>query len=278
MLLEHQQRAFKRKNYTVTNYHGVPVYIDDEGRKCPATTYIIEQMHKTGRIHPPAHSTDGYERTTSRPDIIFWIAKMRGRLVHERIAAQMDESYDWDVHPIIRDIRELNGVDASRGDVIGAIAEYRDEHRRMYPLNILERDVQSLLRAWDNWWDEIHKRSWSWNPEVVRAELGLVAEHHKWDIRWGARPDLVVYDHDEEEAAAICIKTGYRITDAHRTQAVVTMSSSPYFHRVVIVRLGIERETYETENIHYKDAREQPYPNLLSEFYEELLPIYRSIN
>lgn len=276
MLSELQRRAFERQNYPVTNYHGVPVYIDDEGRKCPAATYVIEQMYQTGRIHPPAHSTDGYDRTTSRPDIIFWVAKMRGRLAHERIAAQMDDDYDWDIHPIIRDIRDINGVDASRGEVLSAIAEYRDETTRMYPVNILERDVQSLLQAWDSWWS--FNDGLRWSPEVVRAELGLIGKHHKWDTRWGVRPDLIVYDHDENEVVAICIKTGHRITDAHQTQAIATRNSSAYIDRTIIVRLGLEYENYETEEIDWEAATESPYSNLSTKFYRELLPIYQSIN
>ncbi|WP_424008292.1 hypothetical protein [Haloferax denitrificans] len=277
MLSKHALREFSRCHYPVDNYHGVPIYIDEEGRKCPAATYVIEQMYQTGRIHPPAHSTDGYDRTTSRPDIIFWVAKMRGRLMHERIAAKMDDDYDWDIHPIIRDIRDCNGVDATRHEVVSAIAEYRDEHIRMYPVNIIERDVQSLLRAWDKWWDRrcyIDHNRW----EIIRAELGLIGDHHSWDARWGVRPDLIAHDHGEDDAVGICLKTGHHITDAHRTQAVVTLLGTTYLDRVVIVRLDVEREWYDTEVIDESDVEEQPFTGFYSGFCKELVKIYRSIN
>lgn len=269
-IVEQYCEDWQRENWTVTDRHGIAVYVDDD-RLCPAATSIIEQMMRRGKIHPPVFGTDGYERRAERPEIVFWYARILGELVHDRIAGQMDDTYEQDTQGIVRRIRRLDGLpdDIDERDVLSELYQYRGEGSiiRSDLITHVEYDLDSLMEAWDQW----PQRSF-WKP--IRAEYGLVAENFKWDEgAWGVRPDLIAYKHGD--VVAYCIKTASQITDAHRLQGVVTYHSSMDIDRVEIVRLDREREWCETETI---SPRSDPSLSMLADFLDEAVKMFRSVN
>lgn len=266
---------FPRQDYTVTNIHGLPVYIDEQGRKCPTVSGIIQRMKSKGQINPPIYSTDGYERTANDPERIWWYSRLLGELAHDRIADRLDETYQRDLHGIARRIRQCTGIDADELDVVGELYQFRGGNIRSRLLKQAEKDVKSILAAWEWWWGNIQR-----SLEPVRAELRIIREDPVRDARWGIRPDLIAVDNRDEEIIGVCIKTTHEITNAHRVQAVATLYASPYFDRVVIVRLDGEYERAETEEVDFEELEDpdSPFFGLPTSFGKEAVKAYRSVN
>lgn len=265
--VKRHREDWPREDWTTTERHGIGVYVDGD-RLCPAATSIIEQMMRRGKVNPPVYGTDGYERQAENPELVFWYSRILGELAHDRIAARVDDTYDRDTQGIVRRIRRLDGLpeDVDGLDVIGELYRYRDANVRSDLVHQAERDVEALMTAWDEWWN-----SW-W--EVLRAEYAMVVEHTEWeDVAWGVRPDLLAYD--SGDVVAVSIKTGSRITDAHRLQGIVTYQSSLDIDRVEIVRLDREREWYDTETV---DPRGDRYMCLFADYLDASARVFRSVN
>ncbi|MBP2251238.1 hypothetical protein J2754_001559 [Halarchaeum solikamskense] len=267
--VERYREDWPREDWTVTNRHGIGVYVDGD-RLCPAATSIIEQMMRRGKLNPPIYGTDGYERRAENPELIFWYARRLGELAHDRIAARVDETYDRDTQGIVRRIRRLDGLpeDVEELDVIGELYRYRDANVRSDLVHQAEKDVGALMTAWEEW-----RSAFSW-VVPFRAEYGMLREHTQWDdVAWGLRPDLLAYD--SGEVVAVCIKTGSRITDAHRMQGIVTYHSSMDIDGVEIVRLDREREWYKRETV---DPQGDRYMCLYADYLDASVRVFRSIN
>jgi len=268
--VEELRDDWPREDWTTTERNGIGVYVDDY-RLCPALTSIIEQMMRRGKLHPPVFGTDGYERQAENPELVFWYARLLGKLAHDRIAAQVDDTYDRDTQDIVRRIRRLDGLpeDVDGMKVASELHRYRGSIARPDLVHQAEEDLKALMAAWERWWDS-PRRNW----KVLRAEYGMVVEHTQWeDVAWGLRPDLLAYD--AGEVVAVCIKTGSRITDAHRMQGIVTYQSSINIDRVEIVRLDRELELSKTETV---DPRGEKYMRLFSDFLTESVKVFRSVN
>jgi hypothetical protein len=115
------ERFERHEDLTVTNIHGRPLYIDKEQRACPTTTGIIDRLESEGKIRPPLYPTDGISRTTDRPGVVRWYARLVGEGVHERIAGKDDDDYEADIDGIRKQITECEGVGVDHDTVRNTI-------------------------------------------------------------------------------------------------------------------------------------------------------------
>ncbi|QCW01865.1 hypothetical protein [Natrinema pallidum] len=275
-MLEYPESAFVREDITVTDYQGVGVYVDDDGALCPTVVDVVDRIdfsEEPGRLYEPLMPTDGVNRTTDRPDLIRWYAARVGELAHDYIADYVDLTYEAEADDICDRIHDAVGIDADSGEVVEALDEYRhEEYVADDTVTQAQRDAKTLKSVWMDWADD---HNVDWLQDTIRAEWRTIYKVEvDWDTRVGIRPDLIVWL--DGDVTAVSLKTGYRITMAHRMQATITAKFEGAIDRVMIVRLDRDTETYEIEE---PDGNED-WPTALLDvrFREEARKLFRALN
>lgn len=226
----------------------ITTYRDQTG-VYPALSECIERIpwrdRREGKLYEPLVASDGYDRTTDRPELVDWYARQTGALKHDQIARQIDfppdaREYSSREAKIRRRLRNpvVNGERVPAEEIYDAVREYRgylsqDSLEEQAETDCVQMGLGTGLYTLLDLSPEYHCYA---EYRAIRRFSRKSEDEATAGV--GGTLDAAIEDRDRQ--LAVEIKTGGRILQRHRAQA--TAQASLVYADPILIHLPLHGE------------------------------------